>query len=292
MPGPVFRTYRRSLRNGLDARRSILPWQNAAAAATLGWWLAVALIFGGIWFALDGYHAVFRPLNSAWAPVPDWLAQCITTCGDSLFDLVLLLFAAQRFPQIVWLALPSGLIATVLSRSLKAAFDSMRPGAVLPPDAFHLTGPLYLTHSFPSGHTVAAFAVAANFAWFLQRAWMRWCAFAMALLVGLSRVGVGAHWPLDVVAGMGVGTLSVLLGLLLARRWQSWGLSAAAHFLLVALLAGCAVGLLLRQPEYRLALWWTRGIATLALALTAWDYLIAPAMHAVDRRAAVPLHRP
>jgi hypothetical protein len=120
---------------------------------------------------------------------------------------------------------------------------------------------------------------------------MRWCAFAMALLVGLSRIGVGAHWPLDVLGGMAVGTLSVLLGSLVARRWRQWGLSAPAHFLSVALLAGCAIALLLRQPDYPLALWWMRTVALLALALAAWDYLIEPGMQAADRRAAVPLHR-
>ena len=291
MPGARLRTYRRLLVNGFEARRDILPWRNRAAAATLGWWLGASLIFGTVWLILGGYHAVFRPLNSAWALVPDWLAQCITYSGDSLFALVLLLLAARRFPQLLWLALPSALIAALLSRGLKALFNAARPGGVLPPDAFHLSGPLYLTHSFPSGHTVTAFVTAGVFAWFLQRNWMRWCAFALALLVGLSRVGVGAHWPLDVVAGMGLGTLSVLLGALLARRWQQWGLSTPAHFLSVALLAGCAVELLLRQPAYPLALWWGRAVAALALALSAWDYLIEPGTQAADRRAAVPLQR-
>ncbi len=287
----VTRAYRRLLINDLDARRDILPWRREGAPATLGWWLGGSLIFGVMWLALAGYHAVFLPLNAEWVPVADWLAQCITSCGDSLFALALLLLVARRFPQIVWLALPSALIATLLSRGLKAAFNTMRPGAVLPAEAFNLSGPLYLTHSFPSGHTVTAFVAAGSFAWFLPRAWMRWCAFAVALLVGLSRVGVGAHWPLDVLGGMAVGTLSVLLGSLAARRWPQWGLSAPAHFLSVALLAACALALLLRQPDYPLALWWTRGVALLALALAAWDYLIEPGMQAADRRAAVPLDR-
>ncbi len=292
MADTIVRAYQRRLIDGLDDRREVLPWLRRAAAATLDWWLGISLIFGSVWFGMDGYHAVFHLLNSEWARVPDWLAQCITSCGDSLFTLVLLLFAARRFPQILWLALPSALIATLLSRSLKAAFNSMRPGAVLPPDTFHLTGPLYLTHSFPSGHSVTAFVTAGTFAWFLPQAWMRWGAFALALLVGMSRVGVGAHWPLDVVAGMGIGTLSVLLGSLPAWRWRHWGLSAPAHFLTVVLLAGCAVALLLRRPEYQLTLLWTRSVAGFALALTAWDYLIAPALQGADRRAATRLQRP
>jgi len=42
----------------------------------------------------------------------------------------------------------------------------------------------------------------------------------------------------------------VLLGAPLAQRWQAWGLSAPAHFLTVAVLAGCALALLLGQPAY------------------------------------------
>ncbi len=290
-PGGFAQAYLRELIDGLAARRGILPWRPAGAAATLGWWLGGALIVGGVWYAMDGYHAVFRPLNAPWAQVPDWLAQCITSSGDSLFDLALLLLTARRFPQLPWLAVPSALIATLLSRGLKTLTDAMRPGAVLPLGSFHLSGPLYLTHSFPSGHTVSAFTTAAALAWFMPRDWMRWCAFAAALLVGLSRVGVGAHWPLDVVAGLGIGTLSVLLGYWIARPLQRWGLSAPCHFVTVALLAGCAVTLLLRSPDYPLAIMWVRGIAILALELTAWEYFIDPMIRATDRRAALPLRR-
>lgn len=282
------RRYLQLLAQGLQARRAALPWRRPGSRETLFWWLAVALIFGGVWFALGGYHAVFRPLNSAWQAVPDWLAQCITYSGDSLLALVLLLFAARRYPQLLWLALPSALIATLLSRGLKLAFDALRPGAVLPAGSFHLVGPLYSTHSFPSGHTVTAFTTAATFAWFLPRAWMRWSAFALALLVGISRVGVGAHWPLDVVAGMATGTLSVLLGALVARRWN-WGLTPAGHFLLVAALAGCAMALLLREAAYPLATQWGRAVAAAALVAVICDYLLVPGIAAIERQAAVPL---
>lgn len=284
------RAYRRLLLSELEARRNILPWRNPGSGQTLAWWLLVSLIFGGVWLLLGGYHAVFHPLNAPWARVPDALAECLTYSGDTLFALVLLLFAARRFPQVLWLALPSALIATLLSRGLKAAFDAARPGALLPPGGFHLVGPLYYTHSFPSGHSVTAFVTAATFAWFLPREWMRWCAFALALLVGWSRVGVGAHWPLDVVAGMGLGTLSVFLGAQLAQRW-SWGLSAPAHFITVLALSACALALLLRQPVYPLAALWAHSVAVGALTLTVWDYFVAPAVWAIDRRPAIPLDR-
>ena len=63
--------------------------------------------------------------------------------------------------------------------------------------------------SFPSGHTVTAFATALALGWFAPR--LRWPLFALAVLIGLSRVGVGAHYPSDVLAGAALGLGSTLL---------------------------------------------------------------------------------
>mgnify|MGYP000403227572 CR=1 FL=1 len=280
------RTFKRLLLGELEARRDVLPWRRPDAVITLRWWLAAALIFATVWLAMDGYHAVFRPLNQAWSGVPDALAQCITYCGDSLFALVLLLFVAQRFPQLLWSGLCSALIAAVLSRGLKALFNAQRPGAVLAPGSFHLSGPLYTSHGFPSGHSVTAFTLAAVLAWFLPREWMRWCVFALALLIGWSRVGVGAHWPLDVLAGGAIGTFSAMAGVALARA-TPWGLGAPAHYLSVATLWICALFMLRLNPPYPLATLWAHCVAVAALTHGLWAYLIAPGLQVLDRRAAV-----
>jgi membrane-associated phospholipid phosphatase len=42
---------------------------------------------------------------------------------------------------------------------------------------------------------------------------------AIAVLVPLNRIYIGAHWPLDVVGGVAVGLLAAALTWLVAVRW-------------------------------------------------------------------------
>jgi undecaprenyl-diphosphatase len=60
--------------------------------------------------------------------------------------------------------------------------------------------------SFPSGHAAWFFALALTI-WFANRTW-GWWFFALAILMGIARVYVGVHWPMDIVGGAAVGLLS------------------------------------------------------------------------------------
>ena len=75
-------------------------------------------------------------------------------------------------------------------------------------------------NSFPSGHTCAAFA--AGVAWFgtARKGGWRAAALIQAVLMGLSRLYVGVHYPSDVLAGAIIGTLCGLGGLWLVDRWE------------------------------------------------------------------------
>ncbi|HWN21789.1 MAG TPA: phosphatase PAP2 family protein [Gaiellaceae bacterium] len=97
------------------------------------------------------------------------------------------------------------LLAEMVSALLKAWIDRDRP-PLANPDPEPLVR-LPATGSFPSGHATVAFACATVLALAVPR--LAPPLFALAALVAWSRVYVGVHYPLDVLAG---ALLGVALG--------------------------------------------------------------------------------
>ena len=73
--------------------------------------------------------------------------------------------------------------------------------------------------SFPSGHAMTAFAVAAAIALLAPR--LRWPMLGLAAVIGFSRVYLGVHFWLDVLVGTALG---VAIGLSVA--WSVRGCAA------------------------------------------------------------------
>lgn len=100
----------------------------------------------------------------------------------------------------------AALLATGASQILKRTASRPRPNPQVlgfsalteHPDRF----------SFPSGHTTAAFAVAVALTG--EGAWLGPAAMALAAGIGVSRVYLGAHYPLDVAAGAVLGSVAGL----------------------------------------------------------------------------------
>jgi membrane-associated phospholipid phosphatase len=104
-----------------------------------------------------------------------------------------------------WPALWTWLLAIVLSEPaigiLKAAYDRARPAVALVEET---------TGAFPSGHAVAGSVVAISLVIVFvpagpARRNLEMLAAAFALLMGASRLYLGAHWLTDVAAGLAFG---------------------------------------------------------------------------------------
>ncbi len=160
----------------------------------------------------------------------------VTLFGDAGMVMILVLPLVGRRPDIIWAGLLAGIVAALLVNGGKEFFQIPRPPAVLPADAFHQLGNRFGATAFPSGHTAAAFALAGVLGLLPISRTVRWLAIAAAVLVGISRIAVGAHWPLDVAAGMLTGWLSAFIGVHLARivpgehRWVQRGAAALLVF--------------------------------------------------------------
>lgn len=157
-----------------------------------------------------GDHRLMRRVNR-WR-APRWLRLWMiaaTRGGDGwlwyAMGLVVALFGGtERFPALAATAISSGL-GIALFLKLKRAFGRKRPCALephcwatlLPPDQF----------SFPSGHTITAFAVTVSLGVYYPA--MLPGLFFCAVSVALSRILLGMHFLSDVIAG---GVIGAVLG--------------------------------------------------------------------------------
>jgi membrane-associated phospholipid phosphatase len=118
--------------------------------------------------------------------------------------LVARLLGVRRARGAMIVLLPSVVAATwIVEHPVKAIFRRRRPFV----DVVRalVVGKKPGSWSFPSGHTASSFAAA----WVMSKRWPRLSPlfFALAALVGTSRVYVGAHYPGDVVSGAGAGVV-------------------------------------------------------------------------------------
>lgn len=74
--------------------------------------------------------------------------------------------------------------------------------------------------SFFSGHASFSFLIAMLFFWQfrMERPWLAWIWVGVALLVSYSRIYLGVHFPLDVMAGAGFGSLIATSSFLRSQR--------------------------------------------------------------------------
>ncbi|MBU3021066.1 phosphatase PAP2 family protein [Aestuariibacter sp. A3R04] len=161
---------------------------------------------------------------------PKWLAvhfRDVTTLGSNWFVIfcsllvaTLLFFKSQRrLAMFLLLTVGTGVL---VGFALKWGFHRPRPSLVA-----HST--TVYTSSFPSGHGMAAAMtycclafVASTLMGEQKLSFVVWtAAWAIILLVGVSRVFLGVHWPTDVAAGWLAGLCWFAVGRMCFQRANS-----------------------------------------------------------------------
>lgn len=138
-----------------------------------------------------------------------FLAEYLAFILFAIF-LAILIFQKDRrkrlyliFFSTLSLVVSRGIIETIINKF----FFQDRPFVVFQtiPLIEHAT-----TASFPSGHAVVFFTIATLIFLLVSRKWGIWF-FAFATLMGLARIYVGVHYPLDILVGALIGFVTPFL---------------------------------------------------------------------------------
>jgi membrane-associated phospholipid phosphatase len=202
---------RASLWAALTAQRGLVVLLSLFALLTLSL----------IWSAGQRLDArVFLLLNTR--GFPKWLDRCMwlaTQLGNMLTAFIVAgLLLMLNYRRLAIEVIFGTLTLWLLVEIIKALSDRDRPFRTL--DKARVVGWRERGDSFPSGHTTQIFFLMTLFIHYFQLGFVAAAAlYAVAALVGLTRIYVGAHYPRDVIAGVVLGSIWGLLAILVDRYW-------------------------------------------------------------------------
>ena len=183
-------------------------------------------------FTVDSYIEIqkdlFISLNSILSKLPI-LQFNLTQLGNPLIFLGLLTPFIIYTPKLWEVILNSTIISALMSFILKIIFDIPRPAQILDHQSFIIIGEVLGGYkSMPSGHSITTFSIIT----ILLIAFMpkkvnhkiilSFSIILIGLIIAFSRVGVGAHYPLDVIIGSTIGYMSSIFGIYLNNKFNLW----------------------------------------------------------------------
>jgi len=204
-------------RNKADTTRHLSPRTHAAIVLTglIVFSLAAARAYQ---HSLSGWeYDLFHAIYS----LPDTLTPlflAITQLGSGWMALVLVLVALiQRVRGLALKLLVNGFVTLVVVEYAKLFIARPRPVGL---DSSVTQRELFVGgYGFPSGHTAMATVLGLTLLPYVPRRYY-WIVLLGILLVGLSRIYLGVHAPLDVIGGLA-------LGLIIASLQHTWSTTKA-----------------------------------------------------------------
>lgn len=194
-------------------------WRGLQAHRVLATMLLIFILLGVslVWSAGQRLDArIFLLLNLRWSR-PLWLDRLMlifTQLGSGIFALGLALALYLFGPRLLGYELILGMLSLwMIVEILKLIVNRSRPFIRL--TQARVLGLRAIGRSFPSGHTSQAFFMATLIIQhfhtnFLATALL----YTLAVMVGITRMYVGAHYPRDVIAGAILGSVWGFLGVI------------------------------------------------------------------------------
>jgi len=216
----------------------------------------------------------FLFINSHLGQYPN-LQYNLTQLGDIVvflsFISILILYAPK-----IWEALLSSLLVSILlSCPLKSVFAVPRPGAVFSNDSITIIGKALCGHnSLPSGHSITVFTILTVLLFGLMPRALKfkilWIISIIntGLFVVFTRVGIGAHYPLDVIIGSIIGYISGLSGIFISRKYKIWAwINNKKYYpIFIILFVICCISLIYRIIDENLIIFYF-AFVSLAVSL-------------------------
>lgn len=181
------------------------------------WWFVfpyVLLLIGGlIFYSLNNHGDFVLYLNASRTTLLDGIMPWLTHLGDGwFFAFVTLIFLIYRW-RVGVVVLGLGLTQLLTSYVLKRLVftGTPRPKTFFAEEGVSLSFiegvKVHSYNSFPSGHTMTAFAIFFFLAYFLKRPLPSLIFLVLAVGVGLSRIYLLQHFLIDVCVGSMIGLL-------------------------------------------------------------------------------------
>ena len=144
----------------------------------------------------------------------DWIMLGFTQIGNGFFALlVALVLFSTNLQRLAYELILGTLTLWLLVEVFKAIVHRSRP--FIRVAGARIVGPRERGCSFPSGHTSQVFFMATLlYQYFHPHFWVAFSLFALAVLVAVTRMYVGAHYPRDVLAGFILGSVWSILGVI------------------------------------------------------------------------------
>ena len=103
------------------------------------------------------------------------------------------------FCSVVTAFLTTGILKVLIGRSRPIIYEALNKSVFVPGTYEHVF------NSMPSGHTAVSFAGLVMLGMLFPK--VKWATWTLAILIGMSRLYVGAHWASDVIFGAFIGML-------------------------------------------------------------------------------------